>query len=160
MIEKITEKIENSKLFQSKLLQSSFVRQFIKFGIIGLSNTILSYVLYLVFLKLFEKFGFFPNYDYIVSSVLTFCICSVWSFYWNNRFTFKKTEGEERNILKTFIKTVMCYSLTGLLLNNAMLYLLVEFCGLAKEIVPLLILVVTVPLNFLLNKYWAFGKKE
>lgn len=69
--------------FLNRLFRNSSVRQFITFGIIGLSNMTLSYILYLVFLHLFEKMGCFPDYGYLASSVFTFCICTVWSFYWN-----------------------------------------------------------------------------
>lgn len=156
MMAKIFYNIRNSKLITSKLIQSGFVRQFVKFGIIGLSNTALSYVLYLLFLNLFIKKEFFPKYDYLVSSIITFCICTTWSFYWNNRFTFKRQEGEQRSLWKAFIRTGISYSLTGLFLHNMLLYVLVEWFAISKTIVPLLNLIVTVPLNFLLNKYWAF----
>ena len=151
MIKGLIQKIKDNRFFQNNT-----VKQFIKFGIIGFSNTVLSYVLYLVFLKLFERFGLFPQHDYIISSVCTFFICTVWSFYWNSRFTFKTGDGEKRNIIKAFVKTVISYSFTGLLLHNIILYVFVEWVHLPKEIVPLISLVVTVPTNFLLNKYWAF----
>lgn len=150
----------HTKLFQTKLFQNSVTKQFIKFGIVGLSNTGLSYVLYLVFLFLFEKANFFGNFDYFVSSLLTFCICTVWSFYWNNRFTFKKEIGSQRNLWSSFIKTVISYSITGLFLHNALLYVFVEWVRISKHIAPLLNLIVTVPLNFVLNKYWAFGMSD
>ena len=141
---------------QRHLLKNEWIRQFLKFGIVGFSNTVLSYLLYLCFLYTFGERHIFPNYDYIVSSILTFFICSVWSFYWNNRVTFKKENNEKRDFVKAYIKMVLSYSLTGLLLHNTMLYVLVEFWHISKELVPLLILVVTVPVNFVLNKYWAF----
>lgn len=158
MIKTIWDRLWQTKLFQSKLFQNSTVQQFIKFGIVGLSNTGLSYILYLLFLYIFENNDIFPSYDYIASSILTFCICTVWSFYWNNRFTFKKELGEQRKVLRPFIKTVISYSFTGLLIHNVLLYAFVEWFCVSKQIVPLLNLVVTVPLNFFLNKYWAFGK--
>lgn len=140
------------------LFHNGIIKQFIKFGIVGLSNTVLSYVLYLVFLHVFEEKGLFNNYDYLISSILTFCICIVWTFYWNNRFTFKREDGEMRNLWKVFVKTAMSYSFTGLFLQNILLYVFVEWCGISKTIVPLINLIVTVPLNFLLNKYWAFQR--
>lgn len=143
--------IDHTKLFQIPIM-----RQFVKFGIIGLSNTCLSYVLYLIFLSAFENNHMFSKCDYLISSVLTFCICTVWSYYWNNRITFKKTAGEQRSVLSSFVKTLISYSLTGLFLHNILLYIMVEGFGVAKQIVPLLNLIITVPLNFLLNKYWAF----
>ncbi len=145
--------------FLDRLFRNSSVIQFIKFGIIGFSNTVLSYILYLVFLYLFEKTESFPEYDYLVSSVFTFCICTVWSFYWNNRFTFRQEEGERRNRWKVFARTVVSYSFTGLFLHNVLLYALVEWFGIWKKVVPLINLVVTVPLNFILHKYWAFRSK-
>lgn len=141
------------------LFQNSIIKQFIKFGIIGLSNTALSYILYLFFLYLFEKYDLFVNYDYLISSVLTFAICIVWSFYWNNRFTFKSENSEQRNLWKVFVKTVISYSFTGFFVQNALLYIFVEWGGVRKTIVPLISLILTVPLNFLLNKYWAFRQR-
>lgn len=143
--------------FRSK---KNTIIQFLKFGIVGLSNTVLSYVLYLLFLKGFEHYDIFSDYDYLVSSIFTFCICTTWSFYWNNKFTFGRNNGEGYNAVKAFIKTVLSYSLTGLILHNILLYVLVEYMGIAKQVVPLINLVVTVPLNFLLNKYWAFRAEE
>lgn len=156
----LIEKIKNNKLFQSCVFQSAFFRQFLKFGIIGLTNTILFYILYLVFLGLFKHIKVFAEYDYLISSVMAFFISAIWSFYWNNKYTFKNSDGVKRSLLKTFIKSVLSYSITGLLLQNVLLYVLVEFCGLPKEIVPLLILMITVPLNFILNKYWAFNQRD
>lgn len=141
---------------RDRLSHGGLFGQFVRFGLVGISNTALSYVLYLIFLQLFEGGEIFPEYDYLVSSVLTFCICTVWSFYWNNRFTFKKKEGEQRNLWMAFVRTVISYSLTGLFLHNLLLYALVEWFEISKRIVPLINLIATVPLNFLLNKYWAF----
>ena len=159
-MEKLIDKITQSRIFQTRLFQSKTMRQFIKFGIIGLSNTVLSYILYIAFLKIFEWLDLFTQYDYLVSSILTFCICTTWSFYWNNRFTFKRESTEDISLIRAFIKTVISYSVTGLFLHNTMLYILVEYFGIPKEIVPLLILIVTVPLNFILNKYWAFKSND
>lgn len=141
-------------------MKKSLIIQFIKFGIVGVSNTVLSYVLYMVFLKLFEQYALFPAYDYLLSSIMTFFICIAWSFYWNNRFTFRQEDGERRNHRRAFIKTAFSYALTGLLLHNILLYIWIEVMGIAKIAAPLINLIVTVPLNFLLNKFWAFKTKD
>lgn len=140
--------------------KKEFFLQFLKFGIVGLSNTLLSYILYIVILKILEHFNLFPEYDYIISSFSVFWICSLWSFWWNNKFTFNNSNRENSNLLFVYLKMVICYALTGLFLQNILLFLLVKYAGFSKEIVPLLILVVTVPLNFLLNRYWAFSSAD
>ncbi len=138
------------------IVQRETIIQFIKFGIVGLSNTVLSYVLYLFFLYIFQRHNIFEKNDYIVSSVITFFICTIWAFIWNNCFTFRKRKGEKRNMLKAFLRTFLCYSITGLGVQNIMLFLLVNYAKIPKQFSPIVVLFVTVPLNFLMNKYWAF----
>ena len=78
------------------------------------------------------------------------------AFYWNNRYVFKTGENIERPILKALLKCILSYGITGLVLQNIFLYCLVEFVGVSKYLAPLLILVITIPLNYVLNKHWAF----
>ena len=40
------------------------VMQFVRFGIVGVSNTIISYVIYVVCLLFFQKMGILKNIDY------------------------------------------------------------------------------------------------
>lgn len=135
------------------------MKQFIKFGIVGVSNTVISYLIYIVALKIFQKSGLFPTADYLISSVIAFLLSVLWSFYWNNKYTFKKENTDERSIWRTLFKTYMSYALTGLILNNILLYVCVEAIDISKNIAPIINLMITVPLNFVLNKYWAFKKQ-
>ena len=130
----------------------SFFVQFIKFGIVGLSNTAISYGVYalLTFLGCF----------YLLSNVIAFIVSVFNSFFWNNKFVFKKEEGTKRNILWTLCKTFLSYAGTGLVLSNIMLFIFVEKWNMSKYIAPLLVLIVTIPLNFIINKYWAFRSKS
>lgn len=132
------------------------MKQFIKFGIVGASNTILAYIIYVVSLKIFDYARVFEKYGYVVASVIAFLISVLWSFYWNNRFTFKKKETEDRSLLGSLIRTYISYSITGLLLHNVLLYVLVTRLGVSEYVAYLLNLSITIPLNFILNKFWAF----
>ena len=71
----------------TKIQHTSFM-QFIKFGIVGLSNTIISYVLYAVVLLLLQKKMLFPKIDYLLAQIVAFVLSVLWSFYWNNRMVF------------------------------------------------------------------------
>lgn len=122
--------------------------QFIKFGLVGLSNTIISFVVYL--------FGIYIGIYYLIASVLGFIISVINSFYWNNLYVFQQTNGKKRSIWKSFCKTLMAYAGTGLVLNNVLLYLQVDLLNWSEILAPLINLFVTIPLNFLLNKLWAF----
>lgn len=133
--------------------------QFVKFGIVGFSNTMISYVIYVASLLAFENRGWIPNYDYLVAQVIAFILSVLWSFYWNNKYVFQKKENEERSILKALLKTYISYAFTGLFLSSILSALWVEVVHIPKLIAPIINLIVSVPLNFILNKFWAFSKK-
>lgn len=127
------------------------IKQFIKFGIVGLSNTIISYVVYvvLVYLKM----------HYILANIMGFLVSVLNAYYWNNKYVFKEQEGEQRVWWKTLGKTFMSYAGTGLVLSNVLLVVWVDWLGISEIIAPIINLLITVPLNFIMNKYWAFRQK-
>lgn len=129
--------------------------QFIKFGIIGLSNTVISYVIYIVSLMLMQKMGIFANIDYLIAQFIGFVLSVLWSFYWNNKFVFRE-DGKKRNLIRTLLKTYISYSFTGLFLNSVLSVLWVEVFHWSKMIAPIVNLLISVPLNFIINKFWAF----
>jgi len=134
--------------------------QFVRFGIVGLSNTVLSYVLYVMSLLLFRSVQILPDSGYLVAQAIAFVLSVLWSFYWNNKLVFTLEEGEERSVFKALIKTYISYSFTGLFLNSVLLFLWVKVMHISEFIAPIINLLVSVPLNFIINKLWAFKKKE
>lgn len=121
--------------------------QFIKFAIIGFSNTLISYLVYAA--------GVYLGLHYMLANVLGFVISVLNSFYWNNKYVFRQEEGG-RNTLHALAKTFLSYGATGLVLANILLYLWVDILHISEYLGPIINLMVTVPLNFLLNKFWAF----
>ncbi len=130
--------------------------QFVKFGIVGLSNTVISYVLYTVTLLVIRKLGILENIDYLCAQIVAFVLSVLWSFYWNNKMVFVMEEGQSRSIWKALIKTFISYSFTGLFLNSILLILWVQVFHISEFIAPIINLLVSVPLNFIINKFWAF----
>ena len=128
------------------------VVQFIKFGLVGVSNTLISYVTYALLVYL--------GVPYIIASICGFVVSTLNAFFWNNGFVFKKQEDEKRNLWKALVKTFLSYAGTSLVLHNILLVFFVEILHISKYIAPLISLVITIPLNFLLNKFWSFkGEK-
>ncbi len=128
--------------------------QFVKFGIVGLSNTVLSYVLNVLTLLALSPFNL--SWDYFAANAVAFILSVAWSYFWNNRYVFKVSEGEKRSVWKTLLKTYVSYAFTGLILANVLSYIWIDVIGISKFIAPLLNLIFSVPINFLLNKLWAF----
>lgn len=128
----------------SKKKYLNIARQFVKFGIVGIANTFISLLIYyaLIYFKT----------NYILANTIGFIVSVINAYYWNNKFVFKKSA--ERN-LKPLIKCFISYGITYLLITM-MLVVLVKNLGLSEIIAPIINLLITIPLNFLLNKFWTF----
>lgn len=131
---------------------------FIKFGIVGFSNTIIGYLINVIALIVMKPMNF--SKDYIVANVISFILSVLWSFFWNNKFVFKVEEGQERSAVKTLLKTYVSYGFTGIILNNILSFVWVDMLGVSKFFAPLINLFISVPVNFILNKMWAFRTKS
>lgn len=150
--------------------------QFVKFSLVGVLNTLISEGVYVIIV--------FLGGHYLVASIIGFSLSVVNAYYWNSRYVFKEDKEESHRVWwKAFWKTYVAYS-GGQLLNMGLLILWVDIVKISRwlgwladwfimlgiqqldaetigEIVAAGInLVVTVPINYLLNKYWAFGKKK
>ena len=138
--------------------QQSLV-QFIRFGLVGLSNTILGYLLYLLFLLILKRLSLPDSMDYLISNVISWILCVFWSFIWNRRCVFDAGYDTGVTFVSALFKAYCSYALTGLLLNNLLLYIEVEKLHIPKVIAPFLVLIISIPLNFLLNKFWTFRRR-
>lgn len=157
IILKVIYRLANKELSESTV--DNFL-QFIKFGIVGVSNTVISYILYAVCLILLRSGNILYGVDYIIAQVVQFILSVLWSFYWNNKFVFELKNGEKRSIWKSLIKTYISYSFTGLFLSSTLLVLWVQVLGISEFIAPIINLLISVPLNFIINKFWAFKKSN
>jgi putative flippase GtrA len=117
--------------------------QFIKFGVVGLSNTLLGLGIYYLLL--------FLGANYLICNFLSWVISVFNAFYWNNKYVFKN----ENTWIKALLKTYASYGFT-FIVSTGLLFILVEWCRVSEVLAPVLCLLVTIPLNFLLNKFWTF----
>ena len=144
--------------------QETSLLQFCKFAIIGVSNTFVSLGINFCILFMCGKFGWFlsnEEYQAHLGNTVAFYLSVIWSFYWNSKFVFKAgDEGEKRVWWKTLVRTYLAYSITGLGISNLISDLCIKSWGISKYIAVLINLVIAVPINFILNKFWAYGKKE
>lgn len=142
MIKKLLSKFKiNSKEDFYKL-----VKQFIKFGIVGVSNTLLSLAIYYILV--------FINVNYLIANIIAFIISVLNAYYWNNKYVFKSNNN---STFKKLIKVYLSYGIT-FVLGTVLLYVMVDYMHISKYIAPIINLIITIPLNFLLNKLWAFKK--
>lgn len=134
------------------VLERNSIFQFLRFCIVGLSNTLIGYVVY--------SLCVFLGMHYLLANLVGFLVSVVNAFYWSNKYVFAKGNGEYRNLYWSFIKTILAYASTGIVLNSILLWLLIDQWHISEYLAPLLILMVTVPTNFIMNKYWSFKTKR
>ena len=125
--------------------------QFLKFGLVGLSNTAVSMAVYYVFLWLNEDL-------YMLGSILGTILSIANAFIWNDLFVFTGNSKGLKSVLCRLGKTYVSYGGTSLL-SNVLLWLEVTYLGVNKVFAPVVNLLITIPMNFLINKFWTFKSK-
>lgn len=119
-------------------------KQFFKFSLVGTINTIIGFCSYYCFLWL--------DCNYILANVLSWIISVFNAFYWNNKYVFQNNVSWWKSLIKTYISYA-----TSLICGTILLFVLVEYFGVSTKIAPICTLLLTVPMNFLFNKYWTFN---
>lgn len=137
------------KLFHKELTENQWAAfmQFVKFCLVGVSNTAISFGIYYIFIAINKKL-------YIIGHAVGFVVSVLNAYFWNSKFVFKKQDEKRKTILKTFL----AYG-TNLIIGTGLLYVFVDILHISEYIAPVLNLIVTIPLNFLLNKFWVMKKK-
>ena len=122
--------------------------QFMKFGVVGLSNTAISLGIYYLLIGV--------GCHYLLANGAGFVLSVLNSYFWNSRFIFrdKKENSEWKALGKVFLAYGVSFCLSSLLM-----ILFVQVLGISEYLAPILRLVLTVPLNFVMNKLWAFKDK-
>ncbi|MCL5406906.1 MAG: GtrA family protein [Patescibacteria group bacterium] len=132
-----------------KLFRRRGVRQFIKFGIVGASSTVIDWGIF-YFLNL--TFGIY----YLTAKVLSFSIAVFNSFIWNRRWTFRSTDPSHG---KEFTKFLII-ALVGLSLNALIMYLAVSIFHTRKIFGLAFATGIVTFWNFLANKFYTFKHSQ
>lgn len=122
--------------------------QFIKFGMVGCSNTVLSFLIYWMLI--------YFNVNYLIANTIAYIISSIWGYILNKKWVFRsKNEEVTFSILKYYIVYISSF-----IINLGGVHLLVDTLSIDKYIAPIFVMCVTIPYNFILNKLWAFRNKS
>ncbi|RED57630.1 GtrA family protein [Cohnella lupini] len=127
------------------IIQTYKVKEVVKFLLIGLANTGITYVVYL---------GLLLICPYSISYVLSFILGIFISFVLNSLLVFNSNMS-----IKKLIQFPLVY-IIQLLIGWVLMYMFVEKIGLNKEISPLVISAVTIPITFIISKYILTGRLE
>ncbi len=118
--------------------------QFVKFGIVGISNTLLTFIVYTLLLKVFGVW-------YIAASAIGFVVGAVNGFLLNRRWTFAGHVGDSLTPLRWAV-----VQSGGLGINLGLLYVFVHDARLDKLLAQAFATVVVTVSTFIVNRAWTF----
>ena len=116
--------------------------QIFKFVIVGGIATIIDFV----FLYIFREFCHFPV---LVSNTLSFCISVIYNYIASVKWVFDV--NKEKDAKKQFIIFIV-FSVIGLLLNNAIMWLTVDFLSIYYMLAKIIATVIVMVFNFVTRK--------
>lgn len=128
-----------------RIINKSFT-QFIKFGIVGISNTLLTALTIWILMKVF-------HYSYYFSNIVGYIVGLINSFIWNRRWTFESNTKVKETIFKFIITFAISYAFQ---LGN--LFLLLQYSKIDPYVCQLLSIAIYTCINFVLNKFYTFKK--
>ena len=123
--------------------------QFIKFCLIGVLNTGIDFIIYGFLTRVL---GFY----FLLANIISVVVAMTFSFFANKTVTFK---NKDTGILKQYSKFVFINTF-GLILNNIILFIGVRVFNLNDLLAKFGAIIVTLVVNFIGMKYWAFKEKR
>lgn len=125
------------------------LKQFLKFGIVGISNTLLSLLIYTVLVKVFGVW-------YLAASTIAFAIGAVNGYLLNRGWTFRGHAVHGHAVTAVRWGVVQgC----GLLVNDLLVFLFVSQVGLGKLLGQVCATAIVVVLTFFANRAWTFAPR-
>lgn len=118
----------------------------IKFGIIGISNTLINWIIFFL-LNLVEV-------NYILANIIAYSLATINSYIWNSKWVFKYNNEKLVSSLKFII-----VNLVGLILNTIILFILVDMFNINKIISLVMATGVVMIINYISNRLWVFKQK-
>lgn len=134
-------------------MEKTSIKQFALYTVIGITSTAVQMAAYWAVLAVSEK-------SYHLANLAGFLVSVFYSFYWNQRFVFRREQGEKRTFWKALLKTYAMYAGTGVVLASILLHILIEWLHMSRYFAPVLIVVILYPVNFLVSKFWAYRTEK
>jgi putative flippase GtrA len=120
------------------------VLQFVKFGIVGISNTLITFAVYTLLLKAFDVW-------YLAASAIGFILGATNGFLLNRAWTFRGHVGDSLTPVRWGVVQTC-----GLALNEGLLFLWVDGLGVDKLVGQALAIVIVTTVTFIVNRAWTF----
>lgn len=119
------------------------ILRFIKFSLVGASNTLITIIAYWIFINLFKM-------NFLLSNTIAYVLGIVNSYFWNTRWVFKDSSANN-----TIIKFIIV-NIIALAASNLCIFILVKNMNSNMYISQIVAIGFSMVINFVLNKTWTF----
>lgn len=120
------------------------LKQAIRYGVVGLSNTLITAVVIWVMMKM-------AGCSDVVSNIIGYTAGVLNSFVWNKQWTFKSSVGWTQGAIKFGVVFGVCY-----LMQLGLLLYLNKHLTIDSYYNQLLAMAFYTVINFIMNKYYTF----
>ena len=126
-------------------------RRFLRFLIVGVSNTALSALIFTTIFRLLEGF----SWRAVVAQTTAYSLATLWSFYWNKKWAFQSDRDHVQEGMKFISVQLFLLFFTG-----ATLGFLIDYMGYSALMMWIIVMLVATVLNFLLLNILVFGRRK
>ena len=116
----------------------------VKFSIVGVSNTVLNFVIFI----LLDSLGV----NYMVASITAYSLSIINSYFWNSRLVFRCENKNKKSVVIKFV----ILNLIGLSINTLLMAVLVGILEFKKIVAMFIATLLVMCINYVLNKIWVF----
>ncbi|HOV08860.1 MAG TPA: GtrA family protein [Spirochaetota bacterium] len=135
--------MEKSFIFFKEQHREEFIRIF-RFGIIGVLNTIVFFVLFFILFNVMKL-------HYLSATSIAYILATINSFVFNRSWTFESYGDTNRKFVKFFIVNIL-----SIIVNSLSMFVLVDLIHLHPWLSQFITICFTMCVNYLGNRFWTF----
>lgn len=127
-------------------------KEIINYLIFGVLTTVVSFVVYFIFAKVFKI-------DEVISNVISWFFSVLFAFVTNKLYVFESKETGKKTLLKEIISFYLARLFTGVVCDLGIFALMVKTFKINDVLSKLVTQVIVIVLNYVLSKLIVFRKK-
>lgn len=128
-------------------------KEIINYLIFGVLTTVVSFVVYFIFAKVFKI-------DEVISNVISWFFSVLFAFVTNKLYVFESKETGKKTLLKEIISFYLARLFTGVVCDLGVFALMVKMFKINDVLSKLVTQVIVIILNYVLSKLFVFKQNK
>ena len=125
-------------------------KEIINYIIFGIGTTVVNFIIYFLFIEVFDVY-------YIISNVIAWFFSVLFAYITNRIYVFEKVNHTTSRIAKEIVLFFSSRILSGFV-ETSLLYILVDLCSVSSKASKIAVAFIVVLLNYIFSKLIVFKK--